>query len=125
MSAEEFWRDDPQLFVSHRTSFLNKKKREMEEYDYKCWLQGLYIHDGNGKLMMSLKEFIASALGSKDNLDIGTYPPKPYGELEKDKLNEKKKKEEEKKNKYNEFQSSLAYLGTMKKRFRESIKKGE
>lgn len=46
MSAEEFWKDDPQLFVSYRTSFINKKKREMEENDYKCWLQGLYIHDG-------------------------------------------------------------------------------
>ena len=30
MSAEEFWKDDPQLFVSYRTSFINKKKREME-----------------------------------------------------------------------------------------------
>ena len=37
MSAEEFWKDDPQLFVSYRTSFINKKKREKDEIDYKCW----------------------------------------------------------------------------------------
>ena len=72
MSAEQFWKDDPQLFVSYRTSFINKKKREMEEMDYKCWLQGLYIHDGNGKLFSSLKQFIGNTVasmfkGKKDN----------------------------------------------------------
>ena len=72
MSAEEFWKDDPQLFVSYRTSFINKKQRELEELDYKCWLQGLYIHDGNGKLFSSLKQLISNIVASfskskKDN----------------------------------------------------------
>ena len=35
MSADEFWKDDPQLFVSYRTSFINKKKREREEMEKK------------------------------------------------------------------------------------------
>ena len=90
MSAEEFWKDDPQLFVSYRTSFINKKKREMEESDYKSWLLGLYIHDGNGKLLASLKQFIGNILASisgkpKDTKEIPTYTKKPYMELEKEK----------------------------------------
>jgi hypothetical protein len=83
MSSEEFWKDDPQLFVSYRTSFINKKKREMEEFDYKCWLQGLYIHDGNGKLVSSLKQFIGNIISkNKNNSKIDSYPLKPYFEDE-------------------------------------------
>ena len=100
MSAEEFWKDDPQLFISYRTSFLNKKKREIEEIDYKSWLMGLYIHDGNGKLFMSLKQFLSNMVsslfkgGRKDHTKIETYPIKPYGELQKEKLEQKKKESE-------------------------------
>ena len=75
MSADEFWKDDPQLFVSYRTSFINKKKREMEETDYKSWLLGLYIHDGNSKLHYSLIQYIGNLVssffkGKKDNTKI-------------------------------------------------------
>ena len=95
MSAEEFWKDDPQLFVSYRTSFFNKKKREMEELDYKCWLNGLYNYDGNSKLMASLKQFLGNMFSkTPDKTKIDTYPSKPYTEQEKE-----KKREEEKKNK--------------------------
>lgn len=126
MSADEFWKDDPQLFVSYRTSFINRKKRELEEVDYKCWLQGLYIHDGNGKLFTSLKQFIRNTIasmfkGSKDNSKIDTYPKKPYMELEKEKKEESKEKN--KKMKYFEFENSLRYYGTMKKRYLEKIEK--
>ncbi|MBR5303444.1 MAG: hypothetical protein IKU37_01290 [Candidatus Gastranaerophilales bacterium] len=129
MTSEEFWKDDPQLFVSYRTSFINKKKREKEELDYKCWLQGLYIHDGNGKLFMSLKQFIGNILasmfkGSKDNSKIDTYPSKPYGELEKEE--NKNNKEKDKKQKYEEYENSLAYFGTLKKQYLDKLsKKGE
>ena len=132
MSADEFWRDDPQLFVSYRTSFINKKKREMEEYDYKCWLQGLYVHDGNGKLFLSLKQFLGNLVasmfkGKKDNSKIETYPIKPYNELAKE--NEKKQLATKKQNNYDEFQKSLVYYGNMKQRYEESVrnkaKKGE
>jgi hypothetical protein len=121
MSAEEFWKDDPQLFVSYRTSFINKKKRELEETDYKCWLNGLYTHDGNGKLFSSLKQFISNMLSkTKDRNKIDTYPNKPYTELEKDKNREQINKK--KKTNYVEFQNSLSYFGTMKQRYLDSLK---
>lgn len=125
MSADEFWKDDPQLFVSYRTSFINKKKRELEEHDYKCWLQGLYIHDGNGKLNSSLKQLIGNMFSSKkDHTKIDVYPTKPYLELEKDKS--KQKQIDLKKDKYKEFEKSLVYFGSMKQRYLENLsKKGE
>ena len=136
MSAEEFWKDDPQLFVSYRISFINKKERKMEEEDYISWLRGLYIHDGNGKLFSSLKQFFSNILagmfkGQKDNTKIDTYPKKPYMELEKEKKkNEKIKKEEEnRKRKYKIFENSLLYYGSIKQRYlkklEETEKKGE
>lgn len=131
MSADEFWKDDPQLFVSYRTSFINKKKREMEEADYKCWLQGLYVHNGNGLLFSSLKQFISNILasmfkGKKDTSVIDCYPNKPYLELDND-----KKKEIENKNKndkYDKFEKDIMYYGTLKKQYLERLenkKKGE
>lgn len=125
MSADEFWRDDPQLFVSYRTSFINKKKRELEETDYKCWLQGLYIHDGNSKISSHLRKFISNTIssmfkGKKDNSKIENYPGKPYTELEKD----KRKQDEEtmRTNKYKEYENSLVYYGTLKQQYIERIK---
>ncbi len=129
MSAEEFWKDDPQLFISYRTSFVNKKKREMEELDYKCWLQGLYVHDGNGKLFTSLKQFIGNLVaslfkGNKDNSKIDTYPEKPYSEIAKE--NEQKQQKEVKQQNYKEFENSLIYFGTLKQQYLNKIKsKGE
>lgn len=129
MSADEFWKDDPQLFVSYRTSFVNKKQREMEELDYKCWLEGLYIHDGNGKLFTSLKQFIINTLagmfkGKKDNTQIETYPQKPYRELEKDR--KIKKQQEIKNKKYEDYHNSLIYFGTLKQQYLDKLsKKGE
>lgn len=120
MSADEFWKDDPQLFVSYRTSFINKKKREMEELDYKCWRQGLYIYNGNGGLIQSLKQVIINLFSStKDRTQINPYPSKPYNELEKDKI--EKRKELSKEDKYNNFQNSLCYFGSMKQRYIDSI----
>ena len=124
MSADEFWEDDPQLFVSYRTSFINKKKRELEEVDYKCWLQGLYVHDGNGKLFTSLKQFLHNMFagmfkGKKDNSKIDTYPSKPY--MEKQKEDEQKIKMQEEKKKYDEFQKDLIYFGTLKQQFTKKI----
>lgn len=124
MSADEFWKDDPQLFVSYRTSFINKKQREMEELDYKCWLQGLYVHDGNGKLNASLKQLIGNMFSKSPNTTkIDPYPSKPYTEQDK----EKKKEEEQKNKQYEEYQSSLLYFGSIKQRYLEKIKqkKGE
>lgn len=130
MSADEFWKDDPQLFVSYRISFINKKKREMEEEDYKSWLRGLYIYDGNSKLSAALKQFLSNLAasmfkGRKDNTKIGAYPSKPYAELANDKKLEQDKKK--KQASYENFESSLKYYGTMKQRYLDSLKhkKGE
>lgn len=136
MSAEEFWKDDPQLFNSYRISFINQKERKMEEEDYISWLRGLYIHDGNGKLFSSLKQFLVNLIagmfkGQKDNTKIDTYPKKPYMELEKEKKIENKiKKEEEKRStRYKNFENSLLYYGSLKQRYLKKIeeekKKGE
>ena len=124
MSAEEFWKDDPQLFVSYRTSFINKKKREMEEEDYKSWLRGSYVHDGNGILMSTFRQFIYNILAkNKDNSKIDTYPTKPYTELTKEQ--EKNKKIELRETKYKNFENSLVYYGTLKQQYNEKLKKGE
>lgn len=131
MTSEEFWKDDPQLFVAYRTSFINKKKREMEEWDYKSWLQGLYNHNGNGLLFGSLKQFLHNLVagmfkGSKDNSKIESYPTRPYGELQKEK--EKQIKEEQNNKNYDEFHNSLIYYGTLKQQYLDKLthkKKGE
>ena len=122
MSAEEFWKDDPQLFVSYRTYFINKEKREYEKEDYKSWLRGLYIHDGNGKLMLSLKQFINNKIAkNKDNQKIDTYPKKPYMELEKE--NSANQIKQQKANKYKDYENSLVYQGTLKQQYIEKMKK--
>ena len=122
MSAEEFWKDDPQLFVSYRTSFINKKRRELEEEDYKSWLKGLYVYDGNGKLFASLKQFINNMVSkNKDRTEIKPYTIKPYSELEKEKI--KEEKEIQKKNKYKEYENSLVYFGTLKQQYLDKLKK--
>lgn len=124
MSAKEFWEDDPQLFVSYRTSFINKKKREAEEMDYNCWLQGLYIHDGNSKVMKSLQIMIASMFGEKQKEPLSTYPSRPYSEL--DKNDEKKEiKQQPREQKYDNFQKGLRYWGRIKKKYLENLEKEE
>ena len=129
MSAEQFWKDDPQLFNSYRISFINKKKREMEELDYKCWLQGLYIHDGNGKLFFSLKQHLSNIVasmfkGKKDTSKIETYPKKPYTEIEKEKQEEEKKKKRELD--YEKYRQDFIYFATIKQRYLDNLeKKGE
>lgn len=126
MSAEEFWKDDPQLFVSYRISFINKKEREMEEEDYKSWLRGLYTYDGNSKLFATLKQFITNTLAGmfksqKDNSKIETYPAKPYFELKKEEKNKETKEKLERNKKYANFENSLKYYGTMKQRYLEKL----
>lgn len=132
MSAEEFWKDDPQLFVSYRTSFISKKKRAMEEEDYKSWLKGLYVHEGNTIILLSLRQFITNLLagffkGSKDTKELPSYPDKPYSEKEKDKKakKEKEKKQKEREEKYKEFENSLVYFGTLKQQYLDKVRRKE
>ena len=125
MSADEFWRDDPQLFVSYRTFYINKKKQEMEELDYKCWLQGNYIHRGNGTLVGTLIKVLGNMFSKhKDNKELPEYPAKPFLQIEKEQKekDEKQSKEELKKQKYEQYENTLAYQGSLKRRYLESIK---
>jgi hypothetical protein len=123
MSADEFWKDDPQLFVSYRTSFINKSKRKMEEYDYLGWLFGLYNYDGNSKLNAQLRQTIGNMFAkSPNNTKIDGYVKKPYTELEKEEKNKKI-------DKYENYQNSLIYFGSLKKVYTERLlnknKKGD
>ncbi len=125
MTSEEFWKDDPQLFVAYRTSFINKKKREMEELDYKCWLNGLYIYDGNSKLSEGIKQQIRNMLAGfyqnmqLDNRTIEKYMNKPLTELIKDEKN-KKQIEQDKYKKQNEI---LVCQASIKQIYLEKIKR--
>ena len=129
MSADEFWKDDPQLFVSYRTSFINKKKREMEEEDYKSWLRGLYIYNGNGLLMSSLKQLLHnivagfSKTGKQDNKKIESYPSKPYTELQKESIKEENKKKTVRDEKYKQYENDLVYFGTLKQQYLDRMSK--
>lgn len=118
MSSEEFWKDDPQLFVSYRTSFINKKNREMEELDYKCWLQGLYVYKATINSEEILRNTLVNMFSSKkQNFKFDDYPKQPLSEIS----NKKKTIEETKQEKYENFQNSLCYLGSMKQRYLENL----
>lgn len=120
MSSEEFWKDDPQLFVSYRTSFINKKKREMEEVDFKCWLVGLYIYDGNNKINASLKQLLINMFSDKKNKEpIESYPTEPffYKQEQKNKQKEEDKEQLERQKRFEEYQNSLNYYGSLKQRY--------
>lgn len=122
MSSEEFWKDTPDLFLSYRTSFLNKKKKEMEETNFKCWLQGLYLHDGNSVLNERLTVSISRMLGGKGKFSEQTYPKQPHDLF---KENEEKTIEKEKEKKHNDYFKSFNYFASIKQKFKEKIKKGE
>lgn len=122
MSSEEFWKDNPDLFLSYRTSFLNKKKKEMEETNFKCWLQGLYLHDGNSVLNERLTVSISRMLGGKGKFSEQTYTKQPYDLF---KENEEKTIEKEKEKKHNDYFKSFNYFASIKQKFKEKIKKGE
>ena len=97
----------------------------MEELDYKCWLNGLYVYDGNSKLNALLRQQIGNMFAKVPNKDkIDVYTKKPYLELEKEKKNKTTKD-----NKYNNYQNSLIYFGSLKKVYMDRLlnknKKGE
>ena len=124
MSAKEFWEDDPQLFVSYRTFFINKQKRKNEELNYACWLQGLYIYDGMNKENARLQQTIFNGFQGFSsnpnflNQDFGTYPKHPYNEHDDEKETQK-----EKKSKYIEYQEDLMVQGSLKQIYLDRMTK--
>lgn len=117
MTSDEFWKDDPQLFVAYRTSFINKKKREMEELDYKCWYQGLYIHNSSNSLISRLIQFLHNEVPDKRKIE--GYPVKPYFELEKDKKNKKQIEQDN----YKKQNETLICQAGMKQAYLDKIKR--
>ena len=102
----------------------------MEEEDFKSWLSGLYVYDGNSKLFATLKQFINNTLAGmfktpKDNSKIDTFPSKPYFELKREEEKKEKLKQEElnRKEKYKSFENSLIYYGSIKQRYLDNLKK--
>ena len=66
MPLQEFWYENPDLLWVYRTSFVNRRKEEVE-YQHECinyqaWLTGVYVQLA-----------IGSALNKKVH-----YPEKPY-----------------------------------------------
>nr|DAG35134.1 MAG TPA: hypothetical protein [Caudoviricetes sp.] len=122
MTSDDFWNKDPELFNSYRTSFINKKKQQYEEYNYLCWLNGLYVHDGNNIIRSVFACEIGNMLGGKNKLPEQTYPEKPYDLFGKEKKQTKEEiKEKNRKQYFNDFN----YFATMKQRFIEEVKEGK
>lgn len=82
MTEKEFWRDDPNLFSSYRTFYINKFKRQNEIDNNNAWLFGLYTHNA---LNVSL-----SNMWSKSGEKPLTYLEKPidFHNLDRDKKQE-------------------------------------
>ena len=120
MTSEEFWKDDPNLFLAYHTSFINRKKHEYEEWIYSSWLQGLYIHEGNSILTQNIATTVSRVHGGNAKYSKNKYPSKP---LEINKKKNEKEKEKEKRQK--EYFDSYNYFATLKQKFVERIKKGE
>ena len=119
MTSDEFWKDDPNLFASYRTFYINKKKNEYKEHNYKSWLNGLYIHDGNSILTQKLYKGIARLLGSKPQSDKRSYPTRPYELYKNEEIDNVKN---DKENQQKEYFNSMNYYASLKKKFIEKIK---
>ena len=44
MSADEFWKQDPELFWAYRFSYYERRKFEEKKANHHAWLQGIYFH---------------------------------------------------------------------------------
>lgn len=104
MTSEQFWKDDPDLFVSYRTSFINKEKRKLEYDNYNSWLQGLYIYTGFNT--------VYSRAWSKNSK--AEYPKKPieFGQ---------NNKKEDKIDNESQYKNQLLFYSTMKQRYEQKI----
>lgn len=105
MSSEEFWKCDPDLFASYRTSFINKQKTEATNNNTLCWLQGIYTQKA---LSVVYGNMWSKKTGKK-------YFSKP--------IDFDKKEETTKEEKSQIFEASLYQNGTFKKRYIENLKK--
>lgn len=88
MSSKEFWEDEPQLYWSYRTFYLEKAKVDTGNINYTCWLQGSYVCAA-----------VSVALNNAFSKKKAEYPNKPFGEDKKMPKTELQKKMEKEKDK--------------------------
>lgn len=77
MSAKEFWEESPDLFWAYRFSYIQRLKREQEEFNTRAWLQGAYMY-----------EAFSVALSNAFSKTKNTYTKEPYN-LTKEKNRQK------------------------------------
>lgn len=79
MPLQEFWYENPDLLWVYRTSFINKRKEDVEFthecINYQAWLTGMYVYHAIGsaldkKVHYPLQPFnIGEGKASKENLE--------------------------------------------------------
>lgn len=70
MSVEDFWVKDPDLFWAYRFSYINKYKREQENFNERAWLQGAYFYE-------AISVAISNAFGKEISYSKEPYNLKP------------------------------------------------
>lgn len=108
MTSKEFWEDDPDLFISFRTFFVNKQKEQTNYDNTLLWLNGLY------------NEIAYSTVLSRafDKNSKAEYPKEPININGKPKIS----KEKEKEINNNIYQQQVMYIASAKERYLEKIK---
>lgn len=77
MSADEYWNGYPRLAREYRKAH----KKQLEEWNYKAWIQGRYIAD-------AISATIGNAFIPKGRKPM-QYPKEPYALTEKNRLQER------------------------------------
>lgn len=68
MSADEFWKQDPELFWAYRFSFYQTQKLNRNQANHDAWLQGAYFY-----------EAVSVALSNAFSKEQQSYRNTPYG----------------------------------------------
>lgn len=88
MSPHDFWEGDVTLPIFYRKMHKNKLKREVEDDNFRSWLNGRYIYE-------AFAVVLANAFAKK-GAKTAEYPSEPYDlfkEREQDKIEQKKNNE--------------------------------
>lgn len=115
MTSDEFWKDNPDLFFSYRTSFILKEKRKAEYDNYVSWLNGLY----NCK---SFSVVYSNAWNKNSKETYFNYPLDVLKNEEKNKPSKEKQREILQK----QYEQDCMFFSSIKQRFIETLsQKGE
>jgi hypothetical protein len=105
MSYEEFWEGDLSLPKFYREAEKIRAKRERDETNFKCWLQGLYNHE-------AFSCTIANAFRKKNAQSV-KYMEKPIEFADKEKEEDPIEVEKRKENEALKFQVQMNNLAKM------------